>query len=115
LLKTVGGDTHFPPDEVAALTEECVTRILRNEGRRAIVNTTLDHWTSNPRPQARVHRRLKKFCASVHVGYLGADIENDPPPPDLYGKGDRLHTNEEGHVWQSTKLAAALITEFNRA
>ncbi len=114
LLRTVGGDTQFPPEHVAALTEECVKRILQDEGRRVIVNTTLDHWTSNPKPQAAVHRRLKAYCASVHAGYLGADIENDPPPPDLYSGGDRLHTNEEGHRWQSEKLAAALIAEFRR-
>ena len=114
LLKTVGGDTQFPPEHVAALTEECVKRILRDEGRRVIVNTTLDHWTSNPKPQAQVHRRLKAFCESVHCGYLGADIENDPPPPNLYSGGDRLHTNEEGHRWQSERLAAALIAEFQR-
>jgi hypothetical protein len=114
LLRTVGGDTQFPPEHVAALTEECVKRILRDEGRRVIVNTTLDHWTSNPKPQAQVHRRLKAFCESVHCGYLGADIEHDPPPPDLYSTGDRLHTDEAGHRWQSEKLAAALIREFQR-
>jgi len=114
LLRTIGGDTQFPPGHVVALTEECVKRILRDEGRRVIVNTTLDHWTSNPAPQAEVHRRLKAFCESVHCGYLGADIENDPPPPDLYSSGDRLHTDEAGHRWQSEKLAAAMILEFQR-
>jgi hypothetical protein len=114
LLRTVGGDTHFPPEHIAALTEECVKRMLQDEGRRVIVNTTLDHWTSNPKPQAQVHRRLKVYCASVHAGYLGADIEHDPPPPNLYGSGDRLHTDEAGHRWQSEKLAAAIIAEFQR-
>ncbi|MGE0599267.1 MAG: hypothetical protein AB7J35_07510 [Dehalococcoidia bacterium] len=114
MLKAVGGDTHFPPDYVSALTEECAMRVLRDENRRLVINTTLDHWTSNPEPQAAVHRRLKRFCGSVHAGYIGADIEHDPPPPNLYARGDRLHTDAAGHEWQSRILAQSLIAEVRR-
>lgn len=114
LLRTIGGETHFPPEHIAALAEDCVKRMVRDERTRVIVATSLDHWTSNPKPQAAVHRRLKAFCASMHVGYLGADIENDPAPPDFYATGDRMHAGEDGHRWQSERYAAALIAEFTR-
>ena len=111
-LKAIGGDSFFEVDEVAAMTEECVRRIQRDESIRVVVNTTLDHWTSNPRRQAQLHRRLKAFCESRHAVYLGADPERDPPPPDLYGTGDRLHTDAAGHAWLAERQAAALVEAF---
>jgi hypothetical protein len=114
LLKTVGGDSFFTAQQVAEVTEECVRRIQRDESVRVVVNTTLDHWTSNPQPQVAVHRRLRAFCASVHAGYLGADPERDPPPPNLYASGDRLHTDAAGHAWIAERQASALLAVLPR-
>lgn len=104
---TVGGDTHFTAEEVAARYETLIRALLRREGMLVVVKGPMgksksDTARQRARKEARrqvVHRRLKPLCDQLHVQCIGSD-----EPAYLTRKrpkgtraGDGLHSNEAGH------------------
>lgn len=78
LLRTLGGDYHFEPEELVSVIEATARRILRNEGVILVVwgpHGRAD-WaeTAGQRRRAR-HRQeqvvagLTRLCADLHVAY----------------------------------------------
>ncbi len=105
---TIGGDTHFTPEEVLARYEELIRLLLRREGTAIAVKGSMGRTkrgTARERARKegrrlRVHQPLKQLCEQLHVYYAGSD---EP----LYVRslrkrnglrvGDGLHSNTAGH------------------
>ena len=105
---TVGGDTHFTPEEVLARYEELIRVLLRHEGTVVAVKgpmgrtkrgTARERVRKEARRQ-RVHQPLKKLCEQLHVYYAGNDQPaylTDPLKRKGLRVGDGLHSNAAGH------------------
>jgi len=108
LQRTVGGDTHFTPEEVVARITEVITMALRHEGvvlaiQGADGRTRYSHSRrSDRRQEARrqfVHRQMKDFCERHHVTYENSEIPLWKLDAELRKNrvGDGLHANEAWH------------------
>jgi hypothetical protein len=78
LLRTVGGDYHFEPEEVAARVEESARRILRREGvvlavwgpfGRADWAVTSRQKRASIERQTRLVAALQRVCRELHIPY----------------------------------------------
>ncbi len=78
LLRTLGGDYHFEPEEVAARVEESARRILRREGvllavwgphGRSDWSVTRRQKRASVERQARLVAALQRVCRDLHVPY----------------------------------------------
>lgn len=104
---TIGGDTHFTPEDVAARFETLIRALLRREGMLVVVKAPTGKSKSGTarqraRKEARrqvVHRRLKALCQQLHVQYIGSDepLYLTRKRPKGTRAGDGLHANEAGH------------------
>ena len=104
---TLGGDTHFSPEEVLERYEELIRVLLRREGMVVAVKGPMAPQQYGSRRglrrqedrRQRVHRPLKEFCAQHHVFYAGLEVPLHITRPIRKGTtvGDGLHANEEGH------------------
>ena len=104
---TLGGDTHFTPEEVLQRYEELIRVLLRREGMVVAVKGPMAPQQYGSRRslarqeerRMRVHRPLEEFCARHHVFYAGLEVPLHVTRPIRKGTtvGDGLHANEEGH------------------
>ncbi len=104
---TIGGDTHFTPEEVAERYERLIRTLLRQEGMVIAVKGPMGKSKkATARATARaerrrqvVHVRLKQLCQQLHVSYVGSDRPYHDLHPARKGTrvGDGLHSNPEGH------------------
>ena len=104
---TIGGDTHFTPDEVAERYERLIRTLLQHEGAVVVVKGPMgkgkaDTARQRARKEARrqvVHQRLKQLCAQLHVSYVGSEDPYYLSHPRKKGTrvGDGMHSNPEGH------------------
>lgn len=105
---TIGGDTHFTPEEVADRYERLIRALLRQEGMVVAVKGPLGmSKKATARATARaerrrqvVHSRLSDLCRQLHVFYAGSDQPYHDVKPRAKGTqvGDGLHSNAAGHV-----------------
>lgn len=104
---TIGGDTHFTPEEVLGRYQELVRILVRREGLVVAVKgpasvsgtgTKRELKRKEARRQ-RVHQPMKAFCKQLHVSYFGTDEPLYKSRPIRKGTtvGDGLHSNAEGH------------------
>ena len=107
LLKTVGGDRFFEPAEVADVVEACVRRLVRREDLLVVLRAQIADW-DDIEGEVELQARLRPICESLHIGFLAKDPRT-PDPVDYFGEGDRLHTNEAGHLHFATLESAALV------
>lgn len=104
---TIGGDTHFTPEEVADRYERLIRTLLREEGMVVAVKGPLGKSRkTTARATARaekrrqvVHRRLQLLCEQLHVFYVGSErpYHDVRPAPKGTRVGDGLHSNAAGH------------------
>jgi hypothetical protein len=105
---TIGGDTHFTPQEVIERYAEAIRVAARSEGTVVAVKGPFARGKKGTqrernRQEVRrkpVHMALKQLCAQLHVHYAGSD---EPywrlrPTPKGAKAGDGLHSNEKGHA-----------------
>ena len=123
-LNTIGGVTHFTPEEVIGVMDACVRRVLRHEGVVLEVRGPLaaDRAGSGRAREARlearrlaVHLAMKRMCADLHIHYTGRD---GPAPVDrdagIHG-GDQLHLNAEGHRRKGEEEGLAYVAAWRAA
>ncbi len=105
---TIGGDTHFTPEEVLARYEELIRLLLRREGTAIAVKGSMSRTkrgTARERSRKegrrqRVHQPLKQLCEQLHVYYAGSDEPlhlTQPWKRKGTKVGDGLHSNAAGH------------------
>lgn len=117
--RVIGGETHFTPDQVLAVMEDCIRRILRREGVILLVRGPLEPTDDEGGANARlrterkrdaVHLALKRLCADLHIHYSGADsVRAVPRGPD------QLHLSPEGHAEKGREEGTALIDAWRHA
>lgn len=126
---TIGGDTHFTPEEVAERYERLVRALLQREGLAVVVKGPRGKTKSaTPRANARaerrrqvVHMRLRDLCRQLHLTYVGSERPYHVVKPTPKGTkvGDGMHSNAAGHdlsaveqftilrdAWRQHELAA---------
>lgn len=104
---TLGGDTHFTPEQVLERYQELVRVLIRSEGTVVAVKGPMAVTGGGTKRQLarkearrqRVHRPMKAFCEQLHVYYVGLDEPLYRTKPVRKGTtvGDGLHSNAEGH------------------
>lgn len=104
---TIGGDTHFTPDEVADRYERLIRALLQQEGAVVAVKgprgkskgDTARQRARNETRRQVVHQRLKQLCEQLHVSYVGSEEPYYLSHPRRKGTsvGDGMHSNAEGH------------------
>lgn len=104
---TIGGDTHFTPEEVLDRYQELVRVLIRREGTLVAVKGPMAaigggnrrHRSRMEARRQRVHQPMKAFCDQLHVFYAGLDEPLYLTKPIRKGTtvGDGLHSNAEGH------------------
>lgn len=120
--RTIGGATHFEPEEVAERIESCIRIIVRNESITLVVRGPRGQTNyhagraARDRAEARrlyVHKRLETLCRDLHVDYVGVDTP-------LYRErkrsvlGDRLHPDTKQHAVDATYEADVLLAAWQR-
>jgi hypothetical protein len=105
---TIGGDTHFTPEEASARYAELIRVLIRREGTvlavkgpygRSKKGITKREAIRHERRRRQVHTQIRDLCQQLHVPYSGTD---DPlwkvrPTPRGTKAGDGTHSNAEGH------------------
>ncbi|MEO8538335.1 MAG: SGNH/GDSL hydrolase family protein [bacterium] len=104
---TIGGDTHFTPEQVIERYSELIRTLLRHEGTAVAVKGPMGKSraaTGRQRARAeakraKVHGALKSLCLQLHVYYAGSDTPAyvTSPPRKGTSVGDGLHSNAIGH------------------
>lgn len=106
---TIGGDTHFTPDEVIERISETIRIVLRNEGVLLVVKgpraitrhgVTRRQQRRNEARRLKIHHSLKRLCEQLHVFYDGSEapLYETAPRPRGTRVGDGLHSNARGHA-----------------
>jgi hypothetical protein len=79
---TIGGATHFEPEQVIESMTGAIRVVVRNEGTTLVVSgprNAYDYHASRGRRRRaeerrlRVHRALKDLCQEAHVDYFGSE------------------------------------------
>jgi hypothetical protein len=107
---TVGGDTHFTPEEVVQRYGDVVRLLARREGMAISVKGPLGRGRpgitrrERERHEARrqrVHVPLRDLCRQLHVHYTGSDEPywRVKPKPRGLTVGDGTHANVAGHQY----------------
>ncbi|MBI2765278.1 MAG: hypothetical protein HYX53_05110 [Chloroflexi bacterium] len=82
LLRVFPGATYFTPEAVIASMEDCIRVVLAHEGIGLVVSgpaSRLNHElapkaaSAHERRRQQVHQAMAKFCAGLHVPYIGED------------------------------------------
>jgi hypothetical protein len=101
LVRTVGGDTHFTPAQVAERIEAVLRVVLAHEHIGVALRGSMTSFdmaiggAPARRSEARfreVHRRLSEVCTRLHVPYSG---QSTPQPTEL--QADSIHATAETH------------------
>lgn len=105
MLRTIGGDRYFEPEDVVATLEACLRRIVAHEAVVPVVSGSVGMlhppygWGGERQAIARrtaVHEGMARVCAQLHVAYTGrAGVISKDEYAGLIG-GDGLHRNEAG-------------------
>jgi hypothetical protein len=118
LLRVVGGDTYFTPEQVVERMEQCIRQILRKEDVQLVVRGTDGRiYSELPRRSAmayaRRHRQvndaLRHLCEDMHVPYLGGEEMLDERQVRQRLGADRFHRGEEGHRLAGEEEAEAFL------
>lgn len=104
-LTLIGGDYHFEPSYVTAVTERVVRKILAAESVEVVVRgplVALGHH-GNRRSLADAERRrrtsdeqLRELCQRLHVTYVGKSAADAKADRQRF-TGDLVHTDAEAH------------------
>lgn len=116
LQRTIGGDTHFTPDEVVDRITEVIRALLRHEGLVVAIQGAdgrTDYAFSrrgrnrNEQRRRYVDSRMRAWCREHHVTYENSDSAVFEIDPVLAKNrvGDGLHANATWH-----EHSASLIT-----
>jgi hypothetical protein len=108
LQRTVGGDTHFTPEEVIERMTSVIALMLRHEGvvlavQGADGRTRYAHSRRGDRrneaKRQRVHLAMKDFCERHHVWYENSEVPLWQADAALRRNrvGDGLHANQQWH------------------
>lgn len=119
LQETIGGDTHFTPQQVIDCMSEVVRTAVRHEGAVVVVKGPhgKKQYSHTPRAAARderkrrkVHLAMKSLCAQLHVPYEGAEtpVFRDPSYVKGLTVGDGLHSTAERHALEAEPLFETL-------
>ena len=120
LQRTIGGATHFTPEQVIAVMRECIQAIVRDEhialvvkGPRSTGDYSPDRQWAEKRRQT-VHRALQAQCRDLHVDYVGTETPRylTNPSPDLLG--DRIHSGSQNHARSAEEISAMLKAAWER-
>jgi hypothetical protein len=120
LQMTIGGDTHFTPEEVADRITDVIRVLLSHEGIIIAVRgpdgrTNYAHSrrgaAKNERRRLKVDAALHRFCTERHVTYDQTATPLWASDIDLAGNrvGDGLHANARWHE-RAAELIAETIT-----
>lgn len=122
---TIGGDTHFTPDEVIDCISACVRVALRSEGAVVAVKGPVarnDHGATrgqrhrNERRRKQVDAALATLCQGLHIDYRGADAPvYTTTPQDGMRVGDGLHSSERGHEYTAAEISASISSAWRAA
>ena len=116
LQRTVGGDTHFTPEEVVDRVTEVIRVLLRHEGLVVAIQGAdgrTDYAFSrrgrkrNEQRRIYVDRHMREWCREHHVTYENSESAVFAIDPVLAKNrvGDGLHANAQWH-----EHSAGLIT-----
>lgn len=119
LQGTIGGDTHFTPEQVIERMSEVIRTAVRYEGAVVVVKgphgkklyaKNRRALAQDERKRRKVHTAMKTLCAQLHVPYEGAEtpVVRDPSYVQGLTVGDGLHSTAERHVLEAGPLYATL-------
>lgn len=120
---TIGGATHFTPDQVAEVVTDCMRIALRREGTVVALRGPLsfaDTATSakvRKRQESRrlaLHRACKELAARLHIDYLGSDAPVYLVEGTEVLLGDRLHHNQAGQRQAADQEVEFLMRAWER-
>jgi len=107
---TIGGDTHFTPEQVIQRITDCIRVSVRQEGIAVVVKGPHGKSTHSlskrcqardNRIRLRVHKAFEAACAQHHVAYDGHETPVRLIERRAFGRGttvgDGLHGNEIRH------------------
>lgn len=118
LLRVLGGDTYFTPEQVVERMEQCIRQILQREKVLLVVRGTDGRSHAElPRRSARAyalrHRQvndaLRQVCEELRVPYLGGEEMLDESQVRRRLGADRFHRGEEGHRVAGEEEAEAFL------
>ncbi len=124
LLNTVGGETHFTPEEVVSRCEGCIRAILAHEPITLVVRGPISTYeraigqrasARGERRRRQVHRELKALCARLHVEYIGEDVLDRATERSARSAGDGVHYLPQEHARRGGIQADALVGALRRA
>jgi hypothetical protein len=122
---TIGGDTHFTPEEVIARVSACLRVALRSEGVVVVVKGPYgrnDHGATakqrrrNEQRRQQVNAALADLCATLHVRFSSAETPRFAAPGSKGLRiGDGLHATERGHAEMATDISPLLAESWRLA
>lgn len=114
---TIGGDSHFTPDQVIERATSTIRTLLRHESALLVVQLPMGtnrYGSTERRQQAlerkriHVHDTLARLCEQLHVPYGAAPRPQYLDEPKGLRVGDGLHLNEQGHVKRAEEYFATI-------
>lgn len=114
---TIGGDSHFTPEQVTERSMETIRALARHESSVLVVQLPMgtNRYGSTERRQRAlerkrisVHDALARFCDQVHVPYGPAPRPQYLDEPKGTRVGDGVHLNESGHVLRAEQYFAVI-------
>jgi hypothetical protein len=123
LMRTVGAEPFFTPDEVVECMEATVRRILAHEPLGVVVRVgpalPFDATPGNQRECERrwheVNERLKEFCERVHVAHIAREQPVTWQGVKQWYLPDHLHFGEEEHARRGEEEGRALVAAWERS
>ncbi len=124
LLRTIGGDYHFEPEDIVSVIEATARRILRNEGvilvvwgphGRADWSETTGQRRAALRRQQQVVDGLTRLCAELHVAYHSSarPVHLDHGHPEF--AADHFHFAASYGEHSAEEQAAFLVRSIEAA
>jgi hypothetical protein len=120
---SLGGATHFTPEEVCDRMEQCLRLILAREDVAVAVRgprlafAPEDTVSARRRSEERrqlVHSRMRSLCEQLHVEYLGYETGAAPQDAREEYQADLVHAGPAEHARQAELEAAVLIRAWQR-
>lgn len=120
---SLGGVTHFEPEEVNERMEACIRRIVaREDVALAVRGPRLAHVSDDSErakkaAEARrliVHRRMAELCRQLHIEYLGYEAGLSAFDAPEQFQGDLVHVAADVHAEQGRLEAEAMLAAWSR-
>jgi len=127
LLKTIGGDSFFEPEQVLAVMEQCLRRIVAHEELVVVVQGSAGRapgMTGRGGRERRLRRRtimhegMSRICAGLRVTYFGTDKTMSEAETNRLRGADGTHRGVEGQradgLTQGRHMAEAWLAAHGR-